>query len=74
MQGTKPWRAAIGIGTVTLLQRPNGCLRSIRHAYLPKDRLHMDLDRRVGNTARTGDHLVRMAFYNAFEDFLLALG
>src|SRR5215813_11528190 len=61
------------VSAVTLFERPNGCLRSIYHAYLPQNRLHMDLDRRVGNTARTSDHLVGMAPYHAFEDLLLAL-
>src|SRR5262245_17111572 len=61
------------ISAVTIFDRPDGCLSSIRRPYLAEDRFHVNLDRSLGNGACPGDHLVGMPLQQACEDLLFAV-
>ena len=65
--------ATRSIGSIAVLDRPNSRLRAVRHPYLPQNRLHMDLDRRLGDFAGMRDHLVGVPFYESIKHLGLAL-
>ena len=60
-------------GGIAIRHRPNSRLRAVVDPDLPQDRLHVDLDRGLGDVARAGDHLVGMPFQETVEDLGLAL-
>ena len=60
---SSPRQLGVHVGSaVTIFERPDSCLSSVRPPYLPQDRLHMDLDRCFGHVAFTGDHLLESPF------------
>ncbi len=71
-QRTSDSRYRLRVSAISLVQRPNCGLCSVRQTQLLQDRLHMDLDRCFGNAARTCDHFVRVTFCQSDEDRLLA--
>src|SRR5262249_47399700 len=74
ISSTDGYRLALHVASaVALFERPNRRLSSVRYTYLAEDGLHMDLDRCLHGTARTGDHLVGLTLYQAPEDLLLTL-
>lgn len=58
---------------MAVLQRPNSRLRPVRYLYLAQDRFHMDLDRRLGDVARTRNDFIGMSSHETVEDLSLAL-
>src|ERR1700739_1227059 len=63
-----------GAEHLDMLQRPDRYLRAVGAWNLPQDRLHVDLDSRLGDSACACDSLVGLAFDQAVNDVSFAFG
>ena len=68
------WPSSARRGSVAVLQRPDRDLGPVGARHLAEDRLHVDLDRRLGDSACARDGLVQMALDQAADDLLFAFG
>ena len=57
-----------------MLQRPDRYLRAVGAWNLAQDRLHVDLDSRLGDSEGACDGLVGLAFEQAVNDLSFAFG
>ena len=61
------------VGSIAILHRPNSRLRAVLYPDLPQNRLHVNLDRRLGDFARARNHLIGMPFHETVENPGLAI-
>src|ERR1700756_5788660 len=63
-----------GAEHIDMLQRPDRYLRAVGAWNLPQDRLHVDLDSRLGDSECARDGLVGLAFEQAVNALSFAFG
>ena len=56
-----------------MLKRPDSRLGAVRYLDLPQDRFHVDLDRRLGDVARSRDHFIGVPLYETVQNLSLTL-